>query len=274
MLPLLGEWHGEGSGGRRRPVDHRFGQWIRFSHDGRGFLAYESRTWRLTDDGAIVGPDVAGVRLLAAPRAGRRRAAGHQPRRAGRALRRHRPDDDELGAGHRRPGPHPGRARRHPRRPAVRHRRRRADVRDRPRRTRRTAAATDVRPTRTDPMTTAASRPPPRARSPTRYVDAVCDLDPIVATSLGTRPGDDRLPDPSPAGLRGRGGAGPRDAGRAGPGARRGPGAGRRPGRAPLRPAAARAAGRRARRARGRRGAARAVATCSARCTRSARSSA
>ena len=33
------------------------------------------------------------------------------------------------------------------------------------------------------------------------YVDAVCDLDPIVATSLGTRHGDDRLPDPSPAGL-------------------------------------------------------------------------
>ncbi|MGY1821320.1 FABP family protein [Geodermatophilus sp. SYSU D00079] len=57
VLPLLGEWHGEGqaagAGG-----DHRFGQWIRFSHDGRGFLAYESRTWRLTDDGEIVGPDV------------------------------------------------------------------------------------------------------------------------------------------------------------------------------------------------------------------------
>jgi hypothetical protein len=57
VLPLLGEWHGEGqaagAGG-----DHRFGQWIRFSHDGRGFLAYESRTWRLTDDGSIVGPDV------------------------------------------------------------------------------------------------------------------------------------------------------------------------------------------------------------------------
>jgi uncharacterized protein (DUF885 family) len=34
-----------------------------------------------------------------------------------------------------------------------------------------------------------------------RYVDAVCDLDPIVATSLGTRPGDDRLPDTSPVGL-------------------------------------------------------------------------
>jgi hypothetical protein len=56
VLPLLGEWHGEGQasgvGG-----DHRFGQWIRFSHDGRGFLAYESRTWRLTADGGIVGPD-------------------------------------------------------------------------------------------------------------------------------------------------------------------------------------------------------------------------
>ncbi|MFP5371200.1 MAG: DUF885 family protein, partial [Actinomycetes bacterium] len=34
-----------------------------------------------------------------------------------------------------------------------------------------------------------------------RYVDALCDLDPIVATQLGTRPGDDRLPDLSPAGL-------------------------------------------------------------------------
>ena len=34
-----------------------------------------------------------------------------------------------------------------------------------------------------------------------RYVDAACELDPILATSLGTRPGDDRLPDFSPAGL-------------------------------------------------------------------------
>ena len=57
VLPLLGEWHGEGQAAGSAG-DHRFGQWIRFSHDGRGFLAYESRTWRLTDDGAIVGPDV------------------------------------------------------------------------------------------------------------------------------------------------------------------------------------------------------------------------
>ncbi|QNG36251.1 DUF885 domain-containing protein [Geodermatophilaceae bacterium NBWT11] len=33
------------------------------------------------------------------------------------------------------------------------------------------------------------------------YVDALCDLDPITATALGTRPGDDRLPTYSPAGL-------------------------------------------------------------------------
>ncbi len=57
LLPLLGEWHGEGQAAGAAG-DHRFGQWLRFAHDGRGFLAYESRTWRLTDDGALVGPDV------------------------------------------------------------------------------------------------------------------------------------------------------------------------------------------------------------------------
>ena len=59
ILPLLGEWHGEGvlSGAAAGSgQDLRFGQWIRFSHDGRGFLAYESRTWQLTEDGQITGP--------------------------------------------------------------------------------------------------------------------------------------------------------------------------------------------------------------------------
>ncbi|MGY1703020.1 DUF885 domain-containing protein [Geodermatophilus sp. SYSU D00697] len=50
-------------------------------------------------------------------------------------------------------------------------------------------------------MTAAPTRPTTPRQVADRYVDAVCDLDPIVATSLGTRPGDDRLPDPSPAGL-------------------------------------------------------------------------
>ncbi|MGY1707903.1 FABP family protein [Geodermatophilus sp. SYSU D00758] len=55
LLPLLGEWHGEGQAAGAEG-DHRFGQWMRFSHDGRGFLAYEARSWRLTDDGQVVGP--------------------------------------------------------------------------------------------------------------------------------------------------------------------------------------------------------------------------
>ncbi|MFL6097859.1 MAG: DUF885 family protein, partial [Blastococcus sp.] len=51
------------------------------------------------------------------------------------------------------------------------------------------------------PSTQQLSRPATPRSVADRYVDAVCELDPLVATSLGTRPGDDRLPDPSPAGL-------------------------------------------------------------------------
>ena len=36
--------------------------------------------------------------------------------------------------------------------------------------------------------------------SPTGFVSALTELDPILATSLGVRPGEDRLPDLSPAG--------------------------------------------------------------------------
>ena len=102
-------------------------------------------------------------------------------------------------------------------------------------------------------MTTPATPRTPREVAD-RYVDAVCDLDPIIATQLGTRPGDDRLPDLSPAGLAAEEALDRDDAGRARPRAGGGPGAGRRPDRAALRPAAARAARRRARRARGGRG--------------------
>src|SRR5215467_5958271 len=46
------------------------------------------------------------------------------------------------------------------------------------------------------------ARPPSRAvrEVADRYVVALADLDPTVATSLGLRPGEDRLPDLSPAG--------------------------------------------------------------------------
>ena len=57
LLPLLGEWHGEGvlAGDAG---DRRFGQWVRFAHDGRDFLAYESRAWLIGDDGRVAGPAV------------------------------------------------------------------------------------------------------------------------------------------------------------------------------------------------------------------------
>jgi hypothetical protein len=55
VLPLLGEWHGEGQAVGPEG-DHRFGQWVRFAHDGRDFLTYESRTWRLSEDGRVMGP--------------------------------------------------------------------------------------------------------------------------------------------------------------------------------------------------------------------------
>jgi uncharacterized protein (DUF885 family) len=49
---------------------------------------------------------------------------------------------------------------------------------------------------------TSPAQPQPTPRTVAdRFVDALCDLDPVVATALGTRPGDDRLPDPGPAGL-------------------------------------------------------------------------
>jgi hypothetical protein len=56
VLPLLGEWHGEGQSAGP-DGDHRFGQWVRFAHDGRDFLVYESRTWRIAADGSVEGPD-------------------------------------------------------------------------------------------------------------------------------------------------------------------------------------------------------------------------
>lgn len=56
VLPLLGEWHGEGQAAGP-DGDHRFGQWVRFAHDGRDFLTYESRTWRLSAQGRVEGPD-------------------------------------------------------------------------------------------------------------------------------------------------------------------------------------------------------------------------
>jgi hypothetical protein len=56
VLPLLGEWHGEGVLAGGDAGDRRFGQWVRFAHDGRDFLAYEARSWLIGDDGRVAGP--------------------------------------------------------------------------------------------------------------------------------------------------------------------------------------------------------------------------
>jgi hypothetical protein len=55
LLPLLGVWRGEGVG--VAPADgHEFhyGQQISFVHDGRPFLAYESRSWLIDDEGNVI----------------------------------------------------------------------------------------------------------------------------------------------------------------------------------------------------------------------------
>ncbi len=56
LLPFVGVWRGRGGG--EYPTIDGFGyaQEIRFSHDGRPFLFYESRAWLLADDDTPVRP--------------------------------------------------------------------------------------------------------------------------------------------------------------------------------------------------------------------------
>ncbi|MBB2990744.1 hypothetical protein FHR72_002217 [Mycolicibacterium iranicum] len=57
LLPLVGVWRGEGEG-RDAHGDYRFGQQIVVSHDGRDYLNWEARSWRLDDDGEYDRPDL------------------------------------------------------------------------------------------------------------------------------------------------------------------------------------------------------------------------
>lgn len=50
LLPLVGVWRGEGEG-RGPHGDYRFGQQIVVSHDGRDYLNWEARSWRLDENG-------------------------------------------------------------------------------------------------------------------------------------------------------------------------------------------------------------------------------
>jgi hypothetical protein len=55
LLALVGVWRGLGTGVVASTQDHfRYGQEISFVHDGRPFLAYQSRSWLLDADGSVI----------------------------------------------------------------------------------------------------------------------------------------------------------------------------------------------------------------------------
>jgi hypothetical protein len=53
---LIGRWEGAGVLGYPTMEEAQFGQEVEFSHDGRPFLSYTSRTWRLDAEGNQVEP--------------------------------------------------------------------------------------------------------------------------------------------------------------------------------------------------------------------------
>ena len=56
LLPFVGSWRGRGQGGYPGLPDFNFAQEVVVSHDGRPFLAYESRAWILDEDSKPAGP--------------------------------------------------------------------------------------------------------------------------------------------------------------------------------------------------------------------------
>lgn len=57
LLPLVGGWSGEGVGvSPSTGAAFRYRQEMRFFHDGRPFLAYESRSWLIDPDGELIRP--------------------------------------------------------------------------------------------------------------------------------------------------------------------------------------------------------------------------
>jgi hypothetical protein len=50
---LLGRWEGTGVGGYPTIESFQFGQEVSFAHNGKPFLIYASRTWRLDEEGQI-----------------------------------------------------------------------------------------------------------------------------------------------------------------------------------------------------------------------------
>jgi hypothetical protein len=57
VLALVGRWSGFGAGVKPATGEEfRYAQRVTFAHDGRPFLAYESRSWLLNPDGSVLRP--------------------------------------------------------------------------------------------------------------------------------------------------------------------------------------------------------------------------
>jgi len=56
LLPFLGRWRGTGRVGYPTIETADYAQEVRFSHDGRPVLAYESRAWLIDDEGRPLRP--------------------------------------------------------------------------------------------------------------------------------------------------------------------------------------------------------------------------
>ncbi len=55
LLPLVGVWRGAGIGVvASSAAEFSYGQQVSFVHDGRPFLAYESRSWLLDAEGGVI----------------------------------------------------------------------------------------------------------------------------------------------------------------------------------------------------------------------------
>ena len=55
LLPLVGVWEGTGAGVvPSSGEEFHYGQRVTFAHDGRPFLAYESRSWLIDPDGNTI----------------------------------------------------------------------------------------------------------------------------------------------------------------------------------------------------------------------------
>lgn len=57
LLPLVGVWRGEGQADTAVDGQYSFGQQLVFAHDGENYLSFESRIWKLDEEGNPVGPD-------------------------------------------------------------------------------------------------------------------------------------------------------------------------------------------------------------------------